>query len=179
MWNSVNALDLGQNAWKRIWATRENSVQRCRTIFLLRKRLLKARKKLAELEKDLDKKQLEFDGLALVNQAKKENIGAFTPLPSKSLTTGKATPAKQKRPPSTSIQAMEYAVARAERAHVALEERLSEEKEISRQFTARYLRFIERKKRRNDFMHKEETQGIFERKALNPWRPAKGEMAAV
>ena len=118
---SVNAVEIKPQTCERTGGVREKGSAHKTTIFVLRERLLKARNKLATLEKDLEDRQIEFDGLARANEAKTPGV-ANNDL------------AKHEKRLSMTILETEYASARMESAVATLNERLAREYAITEQF---------------------------------------------
>ena len=100
---------------------KKDSTQRT-TILVLQKRLLKARNKLAVLEKDLENRQLEFDTLVKANEAN-------------DLIVANHNLAKHEKRLSAAIMETEYATTRMESALAALNERLTAEYNITKQIS--------------------------------------------
>ena len=122
MLGSTHAVEIKPQARMRTRVLREEGSAHRATILVLRERLLRARNKLAALEKDLEDRQVEFDNLVQANETKAPAVV-------------NNDMAKHEKRLSAAILETEYATMRMISALATLNERLTSEYAITRQFT--------------------------------------------
>ena len=121
MLGSTHAVEIKPQARMRTRVLREEGSAHRATILVLRERLLRARNKLAALEKDLEDRQVEFDNLVQANETKAPAVV-------------NNDMAKHEKRLSAAILETEYATMRMISALATLNERLTSEYAITKQF---------------------------------------------